>query len=314
MTPAVYERQNRAKTSFDSIYTAPTPGQYLRTMAAVGYRMAEYMRPFLSAVVDASVNPDAPVKVLDVGCSYGMSAALLKTHCTYKDLEHFFTHDASIEPLACATESARWLQTHGVQRDVEIVGFDSSEAAINFATASKMIDEGIARNLEEKESSLTPRERRAIQECDVFFSTGAIGYITDKTIRPILAEFGHRSPGALGPVAVMSVLELFDPEPIADVFAAYGFQFVQLGIRMPQRRFADDAERDRVLDTLQQRGLPTEAQEADDRMFAGLCVAARPERCDTLTRCVTRENLAGQLHERPTRAVVNLHRQSERIF
>jgi SAM-dependent methyltransferase len=287
MTQADYEEQNRAKASFDDTYMAPTPHPYMCKMGAMGYRMAEYMHPFLSAVVDASANPDAPVKVLDVGCSYGMSGALLKTHCTYEELAAFYTRDAIVEDPACVTASRQWLQAHHAHTDVEVVGFDSSEPAIAFARASKMIDDGIVQDLERDESSLTSEETRTIQECDVLFSTGAVGYVTNKTVSPILDEIGHEGHGALGPVAVMSVLELFEPKVIAETFTKHGFRFAQLPIQMPQRRFVDTAERDRVLETLQQRGLTTDVQEAENKMFAVLCVAAKPEHLDALTLCVT---------------------------
>ena len=53
-------------------------------------------------------------------------------------------------------------------------------------------------------------------QVDGGLSTGVIGYVTEKTGSPILDEFGRDAHGALEPVAVMSVLETFDPEAIAE--------------------------------------------------------------------------------------------------
>ena len=287
MDQSDYEEQNRVKASFDAAYTAPTPHRYLHNMTAVDYRMADHMNPFLSAVVDASVTPAEPVRVLDLGCSYGVSGALLKTDCSYQELAEFFRHEASSEYSSCVVESRRWLESHTAREDVELVGFDSSVEAVRFATASGMIDEGIARNLEENESQLTEDERSLIRQCDVLLSTGVIGYITDKTVSPILDEFGHDARSTLGAVAVMSVLELFDPEPIAESFAEHGYRFGQLPVRMAQRRFADEEEREGVLETLRDRGEPTGVQESEDRMFASLCVAAQPESFDALAKRMT---------------------------
>ena len=75
MNQSAYDEQNRVKASFDAAYTAETPHRYLHNMTAVDYRMADYMNPFLSAVVDASVTPTEPVLVLDLGCSYGVSGS-----------------------------------------------------------------------------------------------------------------------------------------------------------------------------------------------------------------------------------------------
>lgn len=256
-------------------------------MTAVDYRMAEFMNPFLSAVVDASATIEGQIRVLDVGCSYGMSGALLKTNCAYGDLAEFYREEASPEFSSCVTETRRWLESRSEREDVEVVGFDSSEEAVKFATASNMIDAGIARNLELDESQLTSSEAILVQHCDVLLSTGAIGYVTDRTVSPILEEFGHRGHGSLGPVAIMSVLELFDPESIARSFTDHGFRFGQLPVRMPQRRFTDEEERRGVLGTLQQRGVPTAAQESENTMFANLCVAAQPDKFQELIHCLS---------------------------
>ena len=291
MSQSNYDEQNRVKASFDAAYTALTPHRYLHNMTAVDYRMADYMNPFLTAVVDASVSPppppQRPVRILDLGCSYGMSGVLLKTDYSYQELAKFFLHEASSEYSSCVTESKRWLESHVAREDVEVVGFDRSAEAIRFATASRMIDKGITRDLEENESELTEDERSLIRQCDVLLSTGVIGYVTEKTVSPILDEFGNDVRGPLGPVAIMSVLELFDPEPIAESFAEHGYRFGQLPIRMPQRRFAGEEERECLLETLRDRGEPTAVQESEDQMFASLCVAAHPQSFEVLAKRMT---------------------------
>ena len=287
MNQGHYDEQNRVKASFDAAYTAPTPHRYLHNMIAVDYRMADYMNHFLSAAVNASMTPAEPVRVLDLGCSYGLSGALLKADCSYQELAEFFRHEASSEYASCVVECKGWLELHAAREDVEVVGFDSSVEAIRFATASRMIDKGIARNLEGNESDMTEDERSLIRRCDVLLSTGVIGYVTEKTVDPILDEFGHDAGGALGPVAVMSVLELFEPEHIAESFAEHGYRFGQLPVRLPQRRFVDEEEREGVLKTLRDRGQRTATLGSEDRMFASLCVAAQPESFDVFTKQMT---------------------------
>jgi SAM-dependent methyltransferase len=291
MNKSNYDNDNCVKASFDAAYTALTPHQYLHDMTAVNYRMADYMHPFLAAAVDASVSlspsSQRPVRVLDLGCSYGVSGALLKTGCSYQELAKFFRCETSLAYSSCVTESKRWLESHVAREDVEVVGLDSSAEAIRFATASGMIDKGITRNFEENESKLTKDERSLIRQCDVLLSTGVIGYITEKTIHSILEAFGHDARGPLGPVAILSVLELFDQEPIAEAFAEYGYRFGQLPIRMPQRRFADEEEREGVLETLRNRGESTAVQDSEGQMFASLCVAAHPQSFEALAKWMT---------------------------
>ena len=287
MNQSNYDQQNRVKASFDATYAALTPHQYLHNMTAVDYRMADYMNPFLAAVVDIAMSPAAPehpVRILDLGCSYGVSGALLKTDCSYQELAQFILRETSMEYVSCVTDAKRWLGSHVAREDVEVVGFDSSVEAVRFATASRMIDKGITRNLEENESELTDDERSLIRQCDVLLSTGVIGYVTEKTVGPILDEFSCDARGRLGGVAIMSVLELFDQEPIAECFSEHGYQFGEIPIRIPQRRFADAEEREGVLETLRDRGESTAVQDSEEQMFASLCVAARPQSFEVLSK------------------------------
>ncbi|MDA1036695.1 MAG: hypothetical protein O3B65_07455 [Chloroflexi bacterium] len=226
-----------------------------------------------------------------------MSGALLKTDCAYRDLAEFYRLEASSEYAACVAESQRWLDSHAMRGDVEVVGFDRSDEAIRFAVASHMIDDGIALNLENEESELTADQAHLLRECDVLLSTGAIGYVTDKTVNPILDEFGNDSRGALGPVAIMSVLELFDPAPIVEAFTEHGYRFGHLPVRMPQRRFVDEM--------LRQRNVPADALDSEHQLFAGLCIAAKPERFDALTECVS------ELYALPPEVTTRLVRAAE---
>ena len=287
MSRTRYDESNHGKASFDKAYIAPTPHRYLASMAAIGYRLAERMHPFLSAVVHASSSAEAPLRVLDVGCSYGISSALLKTGCSYGALSAFYCDDASRDYDVCVRETQEWLQEYGVREDVTVVGLDSSNAAVRFATDARLIDRGIACDLEVTGARLAEAERSVIATCDVLFSAGTIGYVSDRTMDPLLNTLGSEGQGAMGPVAIMSVLELFSPEPIAKTFDEHGYRFGVLPVRVPQRQFADKAEQERVIDTLQRRGVSTDVQETENLMFANLCVAALPHHFNALVACVT---------------------------
>ena len=150
-----------------------------------------------------------------------------------------------------------------------------------------MIDQGITCDLENEVAELTADQEDLIQKCDVLLSTGAIGYITDKTVNPILDLFGAESIGTLGPVAIVSVLDLFDPAPIAEAFVRHGYRFEQLPVRLPQRQFVNADERKDVFETLRLRGVQTDSLKMETELFASLCIAARPERFYALSQCVT---------------------------
>lgn len=281
MKTATYREFNRAKASFDAAYVAPTPHQYLSQMGALDYCMAKQMHPFLCAAIDAVAGSVPSASVLDVGCSYGMSSALLKTDYEFSDLIGFYEDEASEKYGACVEETREFLQRNPSSRDgVKVVGLDCSAPAVRFAEAASLLDGGIARNLEEPGATLEPAERAMVASCDVLFSAGTIGYVSDRTVGTLLDAFLEQERGDLGSVAVMSVLQLFDPETVAGAFNNHGMEFVQLPVQVAQRRFADAAEHARVMETLQRRGVAHDPE--SDWMFADVCVAARPEHIDRL--------------------------------
>jgi SAM-dependent methyltransferase len=275
MKPTNYSETNRAKASFDAAYTASTPHQYLSQMAAVDYSMAEQMNPFLSAAVDVSSDNAPSLRVLDIGCSYGMSSALLKSDHKFDDLIDFYESDASEQYAECVEETRHFLRQRPTREGVKVVGFDQSGPAVKFAEAADLLDGSIARNLEVPGGTLSADERALVAGCDMLFSAGTIGYVSDRTVGEMLDAFGVEGQGSLGPIAVMSILQLFDPAPIADTFGSHGFEFVHLPVQVAQRRFFNPAEHDKVMETLNERGVFNDPE--SDWMFADVCIAARPD-------------------------------------
>lgn len=281
MKTANYRDYNRAKASFDDVYSAPTPHQYLNQMAALDYRMAKQMHPFLCAAVDAVSQDGSTTTVLDVGCSYGMSSALLKTNYDFDDLIGFYETEASEALQDCVEQTRRFIAEGASSRgQVEVVGMDCSKPAVQFAEASDLLVAGIARNLEEPGAALAPEEKALVAGCDVMFSAGTIGYVSDRTVGKLLDSFVETGASPMGPVAVMSILQLFDPKTMAGTFEQHGLEFVQLPVQVAQRRFFDEEEHARVLNTLQQRGVAHDPGSV--WMFADVCVAARPAHIEEL--------------------------------
>ncbi|MDA1315651.1 MAG: hypothetical protein O2968_20180 [Acidobacteria bacterium] len=95
-------------------------------MAAVDYSMAKQMNPFLCAAVDASSDDAPSLRVLDIGCSYGMSSALLKSDYKFDDLIDFYESDASEQYTECVKETRHFLRKHRTREGVKVVGFDQS--------------------------------------------------------------------------------------------------------------------------------------------------------------------------------------------
>ena len=122
------------------------------------------------------------------------------------------------------------------------------------------------------------QERTWLRGCHMFMSTGAIGYVTERSLNRILEHLGKDVPQGVGPFGVVTILRMFDTGPIGRSFESHGLQFGRVpNARLPQRRFATDDERRDVLDLLHEKGVDTRKWEDRGQLFADLYVIAPPK-------------------------------------
>lgn len=298
-----YDDINEAKATFDDVYTSPTPHAYLSEMAKNGYEIGERARPYCAAAADLlrEHNGDAwPVQMLDVGCSYGIGSAFVKYGCSFDEIVAFFSSRAPREYYAACEATRMWLHIAPPACDVRAVGLDSSQPAIRFAVEAGLLDGGIARDFEQPDAVATEKERAWFRSCNLLISTGAIGYITDRTLDVVLEDFGKDYPGDFGPLAVVTILRMFDTAPIEAVFEKHGFSFGSVpGVRLPQRRFVDRDERRKMLSLLRDRGLDTTEWEDHGKLYADLFIAAASEHFPLLRdRMIETQALLGRRTEK----------------
>lgn len=281
-----YGTANASKANFDDVYTAPTPHAYVAAMAQCGYEIGEQARPYFTAAVDLlrERNGDAwPSQMLDLGCSYGLGSAFVKYGCSFDELVAFFATRAPREYHAVCEATRVWLHVTPEASPVRCVGLDASKPAIRFAVEAGLLDGGIARDLERPGATLTHDERAWFRSCNLLIGSGAIGYITERTLGQVLEGFGQDHPGSFGPLTVVTILRMFDPAPIRAAFERQGFQFEPVpGVRLPQRRFSDEAERRHVLSLLHDRGVETREWEEQGKLYADLFVGGPPEQLPVL--------------------------------
>src|SRR3546814_7020588 len=77
---------NRSKADFSAIYVQPDPRAYFRTLGALGYVIPHLARPVFDQLIEARqrAKGGGPITVLDLGCSYGVNAALMKYAINYE--------------------------------------------------------------------------------------------------------------------------------------------------------------------------------------------------------------------------------------
>jgi hypothetical protein len=276
-----YAEQNQAKADFDSAYVSETPHLYIAQMARFGYQIGEQARPYCAAAADLlrEQNGEAwPVQMLDIGCSYGIGSAFVKYGCSFDEIVAFFSSRAPTGFRAACDAMRMWLNVTPPVCDVRCVGLDSSKPAIRYAVEAGLLDGGIARNFEDDGAKPSTKEARWFRSCNLMICTGAIGYVTERTLGEVLHHLGKDYPAEFGPFAVVTVLRMFDETPIANCFDRNGLRFQRVpGTRLPQRRFTDGEERQRVLSLLHDRGIDTSAWEDQGRHYADLFIATPPE-------------------------------------
>jgi carnitine O-acetyltransferase len=288
-----YSAENEAKADFSEVYNAPIPHAYISLMAKHGYEIGEQARPFCMAAAKmlSECNNDAwSVQMLDVGCSYGIGSAFVKYGCTFDEIVSFFASRAPTEYQAACQAMRMWLNVVPPACDIRCVGMDSASQAVRFGVDAGLLDGGIARDFEDSGNSPTEEERAWFRSCNLLISTGAIGYVTERTLDIVLRDLGADYPGEYGPFVVVTILRMFDISPINAVFEKHDFRFGPVpGIRLPQRTFADEAERQKVLALLRERQIDTRGWEEQGKHFAKLYVGAPPDQFGKLLDCMVCE-------------------------
>jgi hypothetical protein len=99
---------------------------------------------------------------------------------------------------------------------------------------------------------------------------------------------------------------MFNHSPIKTAFEKRGFTFGAVpGVRLPQRRFTDKEERQKVLSLLHDRGLDTSEWEDCGKHHADLFIAAPPKQFSHLLACMSEMRL---VRNRETEGVGYLRR------
>ncbi|WP_433678409.1 class I SAM-dependent methyltransferase [Nocardia sp. CA-119907] len=256
------------KASFDDIYDRPDPREYYARMSELDYRIPELAKPFFQQQIReyrASARVDAPT-VLDIGCSYGVNAALLRFDTTISDLAaHYRTAEDADQAALIARDRAR-LDDLDQLPGVRFIGMDAARPALSYAHAAGFLHDTVHADLEAADP--TDEQRRTLAAADIVISTGCVGYVTEKTLARVALAHPRRRPWM-----AHFVLRMFSFEPIAAELAALGYRTERAPGVFEQRRFASDSERTQVLNTLATNGIDTDGQESTGWLLANLYIS-----------------------------------------
>ncbi|MFQ5626223.1 MAG: class I SAM-dependent methyltransferase, partial [Methyloligellaceae bacterium] len=184
---ATFEEINEAKASMDHIYDQPDPRAYFRELKKLGYAIPSAAKPIFQKLIShRRRGQDDTIHVLDLGCSYGVNAALLKHDLSMGDLYEHWAQEglADAAPEEVVEYDQRFFTDLDEPENIEVIGLDVAENAVAFAEEVGLLDEGLAFNLETEPLPASAEEELA--PVDLVTSTGCVGYVTEKSFERLL--------------------------------------------------------------------------------------------------------------------------------
>jgi SAM-dependent methyltransferase len=272
---ATFADINAIKADFNDVYRHRDPRAYYKVLGALDYVIPEVASPIFAQLVERCViERGRPITVLDIGCSYGVNAALLRHDVTLRQLRERYLSPSvqALSPDQVAEYDSRFYSGWPARRDVQFIGLDISSEAVAYALEAGLLDDGAAANLERE--PLDDRTRSIIARADMVISTGCVGYITHATFEKVMEASGRSH---VKPWIASFVLRMFDYDKIARTLERHALMTEKLnGATFVQRRFRDRAEQEQTIAVLDARDVDPAGREADGLLHAELFVS-RPE-------------------------------------
>ncbi|NKB54735.1 MAG: class I SAM-dependent methyltransferase [Alphaproteobacteria bacterium] len=257
---------NEAKANMDHIYDQPDPRAYFHELRKLGYAIPGAAKPIFQKLISRLRHQrNDTVHVLDLGCSYGVNAALLKHDLSMPDLyDHWSEEDiAGIVSEELIASDRRYFSNLDEQADITVTGLDQADSAISFAEESGLLDEGLAINLET--APLPGEATENLAQVDLVTSTGCVGYLTEKSFERLLPALTKGRSPWIGNF----VLRMFPFDAIEDTLTEWGYITEKLeGQTFVQRDFVSDEEQEQVLEQLHKRGIDPAGKESEGQLLA----------------------------------------------
>jgi hypothetical protein len=270
-----YDDANAGKADFEWTYNRLDPRSYFQVLGALDYAIPENAAPIFDRVLDSysAARGRKELTALDIGCSYGINSAVLKYGHTMPGLrEHYLSFEPEVPAREVLRADGERFTPDNARRDLRIIGLDRAKSATSYGYFAGLLDGVIPDNLEACDPSTESVELLA--GCDLVISTGAIGYVGERTFARIM---GSQPAGEL-PWVASFVLRMFDFGPVGRTLEKHGYTTEKLAGRyFRQRRFESAAEQDHAEGLLRSRGLDPAGLESDGYYLAEFFLS-RPKR------------------------------------
>jgi hypothetical protein len=260
MSGEMVKLDQSGKIILDHIYNERDPRPYFSTLQEFDYSIPGEAAPVFRRVIEAlrAGEESESVNLIDLGCSYGVNAAILKHGLSMDALYDRYTGGAAagLDHDTLIARDRDFYGDHLADPGLEITGFDVAENAIDYAVETRMLDNGVATNLET--GPMPEAVAGSVAETDLVISTGCIGYVKQPTLSKIIEAGDGKAPWM-----AHFVLRMFPFDEFEDLFAEHGYVTEKLPGTYRQRRFASPEEAARVLDNLAALGIDPSGVEAE---------------------------------------------------
>ncbi len=260
--------QKSGKANFDLVYDLEDPREYFNTLGEFDYCVPRHGQRVFRALAQSlreekertGADPRG-LDVVDICCSYGINAALLKHDLTLDDL---YARYGSAEVAGLSGEElieadAAFYRERQMGETPKLVGVDIAQNAVSYGVRSGLLDAGFAENLEEDEP--TGELGQAVAGADLLTVTGGVGYVSERTFGKLLDRVTAGPEGSTPWVAAFA-LRWVSYEDISSALSEYGLVTEKLSSHtFTQRRFTDDVERNYVLGELANMGVDPAGKE-----------------------------------------------------
>ncbi|MFF0595017.1 class I SAM-dependent methyltransferase [Streptomyces antibioticus] len=255
------------KVSLDHIYHQPDPRTYFRVLRPLDYCVPQQAKPYFAKIITEyrESRHVAVPKVLDIGCSYGINAALLKYDATMDELYARYgdPERAGESREALLARDRDLARSRQPPQAIRFVGLDTSGSALSYGLEAGFLDDAVQADLEVHEP--TPRQRAQLSGTDLVISTGCVGYVTERTLTRVV-----RAQGIHRPWMAHFVLRMFPFDSVERALSRLGYRSICVDEVFRQRRFASPQEQALVLDNMSAAGVDAQGLETEGWLYAQL--------------------------------------------
>ncbi|MDX1089669.1 hypothetical protein GOL89_21340 [Sinorhizobium medicae] len=263
---------NRVKHDFSAVYNQKWPRAYFDAHLSLDYMIPDRAKPVFERILAEyrRVRNKTNLKIIDIGCSYGINAALLRTNLNLDDLYAAYLEPGGPLSRVDLMEHLAFFRNRGLRDDIQFVGLDSSSRAVRYALDVGLLQAGISANLEARD--LTVEESCDLANADIIISTGCVGYITAQTFERV-----YEATAASRPWVISFVMRPFSYGDIAAALQDFGLETRHIEqFRQRQRRFSTAAEQHEILTTMTECGIEDQVERTTGYIYASCYVSSPP--------------------------------------